>query len=161
MYLQSKYLKGYSDNTQSVLTLQDLAYHILGVAKQYNIFVTNLQLQKVLYFTFKYCLKKKLFTRKQLTSLYVEPFQVWAYGAVIQSLYEKYKIYGSYPITEEHTLNPNFMKLNSVIYCLLKQDPYNLVRKSQSEYFWQRNKVKLKGWRSDISYSLFNIKYGC
>ncbi|MBI0107686.1 Panacea domain-containing protein [Bombilactobacillus mellis] len=142
------------------MNIKDLSDHIIGLAQKNHIPITNLHLQKILYFTLKYCIKKNLFTEDQLEELYNEPFMVWRYGPVEKSIYDRYKIYGSYPITEEHCVNKEFENLNQIILTLLKRDPFELVRETHSEEYWQKNKEKIKGWRSDVSYSLSNIKNG-
>lgn len=54
--------------------------------------ITNLKLQKVLYFAQAYFLAKKH------KSLFKDDIEAWEYGPVIPSVYHKYKKYGSQPI---------------------------------------------------------------
>ena len=48
------------------MNIKDLSDHIIGLAQKNHIPITNLHLQKILYFTLKYCIKKNLFTEDQL-----------------------------------------------------------------------------------------------
>ena len=56
-------------------------------------FVTQMKLQKMVYFAHGYHLAK------YGTPLIVEEFQAWKFGPVVPSIYQAYRFYGSKPIT--------------------------------------------------------------
>jgi uncharacterized phage-associated protein len=55
--------------------------------------LTNLKLQKLLYFS------QADFFKKYSTPLFNEDIEAWQYGPVIREVYEKYRVCGSYPIS--------------------------------------------------------------
>ncbi len=69
-----------------------LANNILWLGKEHNRSISNLQLQKFLYFAHGYYIAK---TDKPLCE---EPFQPWRYGPVLGSVYHCCKEYGSGPV---------------------------------------------------------------
>lgn len=139
------------------LTMFDFAHHIIGLSQENNLNITNLQLQKVMYFGLKNAIKQETFDSDFLNSLYNEKFLVWRYGPVEKSIYEHYRIYGPDPITESHGVNKKFSVLNDQLIQLIKQDPFKLVDKSHNEKFWKDNKNKIDGWRSNVEYSLEEV----
>ncbi len=71
-----------------------LANHFIHRARQDKVTITNLSLQKLLYFLHGYYLVK---TDKSLCR---EHFQPWHYGPVIESVYQYFKRYGMTSIKE-------------------------------------------------------------
>lgn len=73
----------------------DVAKYIIELAEEIGEPVTNMKLQKLLYYTYAWYLvendKKKLFE---------EPIMAWKYGPVVISVYEAYKSYGADSIKE-------------------------------------------------------------
>lgn len=55
--------------------------------------LTNLKLQKLLYFT------QADYYKEFKAPLFSEDIEAWAYGPVIREVYEKYRVCGSYPIS--------------------------------------------------------------
>ncbi|HEM3968567.1 TPA: hypothetical protein U1V46_000168 [Streptococcus suis] len=139
------------------LSMEKFSDHIIAVAQQNNREITNLKLQKVMYFTLKYAIENEIFTDKQLKELYNEPFLVWAYGPVVKSQYDRFKRFGSAPILgvfkSEDTLN----NLNSNILQNLLRTASELVSESHKVLFWKQNKNKIIGFRSDVAYTLGDI----
>ena len=142
------------------MSMDNFAKHIISVVHNKDQEITNLQLQKIMYFSLKFALKNNLFTQQQLQDIYDEPFLVWRYGQVVKNIYEKYKIYGSDPITENDTQSPELNVLNSEIIKLSNEDVFDLVDKSHSEHYWKANENKIVGWRSNVAYSLGDIING-
>lgn len=140
-----------------IMTMMDLAHHIIAVAHKNNIPVTNLQLQKVMFFSLKYAMNDSLLSEGVIKSTYDRPFLVWRYGPVEKDIYERYKVYGSDPILEKNNENENFRSLNDQIIKLLKESAFKLVRKSHEEPFWRDNEKNINGWRSDVEYTLADV----
>lgn len=142
------------------MTMRDLAQHIIAVAHQANQPITNLQLQKVMYFTLQKILKNKTFDENTIEQLYDSPFLVWRYGPVEKDIYEEYKVYGSDPITVAGSDTTELEGLNSEILTLLQRDPFDLVEASHQERFWQQHQSQIVGWRSNQDYTLADILAG-
>ncbi|KOY78256.1 uncharacterized protein RZ75_12230 [Apilactobacillus kunkeei] len=139
------------------LTMVDFAHHIIGLSHKNKLSITNLQLQKVMYFGLKYAIINKKFNEDFLNNMYNEKFLVWRYGPVEKSLYEHYRIYGPDPITESHDVNKELTVLDDKLIELIKKDPFDLVDKSHNEIFWKNNENKIDGWRSNVEYSLNEV----
>ncbi|GEO74436.1 hypothetical protein FD30_GL000343 [Levilactobacillus namurensis DSM 19117] len=139
------------------MTVDALAKRIIGVVRQRNVPVTNLQLQKVLFFTLKQALNQQLLNEPAIEKTYDQPFEVWRYGPVEREIYEKYKVYGADPITERDTENSEYQVLNSVIFQFLQRDTFELIHISHQEKFWSQHETHLIGWRSQIAYTLDDV----
>lgn len=122
-----------------------------------DVLVTNLQLQKVLFFTLKQALGQQLLNELAIEKNYDRPFEVWRYGPVEREIYEKYKVYGADPITERGTENSEYQGLNSVILQFLRRDPFELIHISHQEKLWRQHETYLIGWRSQIAYTLDDV----
>ncbi|WP_019132667.1 Panacea domain-containing protein [Peptoniphilus obesi] len=70
-------------------SIYDINVYIINYAFETNRSVTNLKLQKVLYFLygFYYAITKK--------ELFDENFEAWAYGPVVRKSYINYSMYGA------------------------------------------------------------------
>lgn len=73
------------------------ANHILAVAYENNLSVSNLQLHKVMYFA----MRDRKDDYKLLAKMYDEPFYVWRYGPTVPKIYRKFRIYGASSIIEK------------------------------------------------------------
>lgn len=139
------------------MSMKELAQHIIAVAHDENKKITNLQLQKVMYFTLKKMINSEVKEESELAQnnyLTGEHFLVWRYGPVIKDIYEKYSIYGADPITEQDEQINRFAFLNKYITSLIDENVFSLVEKTHEENFWKENSVKIIGWRSSIEYPL-------
>lgn len=142
------------------MSMKDFAHHIIAVANDNELSITNLQLQKVMYFTLQKALKHGLLNQEQLQDLYDSPFLVWRYGPVEKDIYERYSVFGSDSIIEENECKTELNPLNRIIIDELEKDPFDLVNKSHREKFWQEHENEIHGWRSDVKYTLADIKVG-
>lgn len=70
-----------------------VARTMINMAAERNIEITNLKLQKLLYFA------HGLMLARHQTSLVDEEFQAWRYGPVLENLYHSLKIFGPSPIS--------------------------------------------------------------
>ncbi|MBH9581238.1 Panacea domain-containing protein [Staphylococcus felis] len=137
----------------------NLVNHILAVADNENMNITNLQLQKILYFSFKNLIRDDVIQQNELRDMYEEsgPFLVWRYGPVNEEIYNKFCKYGSTPILERGEINIQFNGLNQNIIRMLEQNPFDLVEESHQSQIWQANEDKIKYGRSTISYQFEDI----
>ena len=109
-------------------------------------FVTQMKLQKLVYFAHGYHLAK------YKEPLIKEEFQAWQFGPVIPKIYQEYKYYGSNPITDP--------SLIGWLYDIDKSDTNKLDQKAQSsiDYTWRALKdlsgYQLSNWSSQIKFTM-------
>lgn len=139
------------------MLMKELARHIIAVANKNSLSITNLKLQKVLYFSLQTAIKEKIYKKEKLEKIYDCPFRVWRYGPVVKEIYDSYRIYGANPIIEDERETILFQPLNDIIVYLLKENSFDLVNRSHQEKFWRKNEMHIIGWRSNIKYSLKDI----
>ncbi len=125
--------------------------------------VTNLQLQKMLFFMnyFYLCACS--------THLFQEDFEAWKYGPVLPSVHKNYKNVGGFwiiPSNEPKSLNSNDVDIKFIdesIEWLLKIPAYQLVNESHREgQSWSKNYQEgknIKIPKSDIEQDVKDRKY--
>ena len=131
----------------------NFAKHILAVAYENKLSVSNLQLQKVMYFA----MREQKNNYKLLNQMYDEPFYIWRYGPIVPSIYKKYCGYGSRAIIEKGKRTSEYSIFDDSIIRLLKEDLFTLIDKSREHKFWQKNKDKIVKGTSDVKYELDDI----
>ena len=127
------------EKEESVLPVdaRDVANYILDVADQHAIPITNLALQKILYFC------QGNFLTHYDKHLFHNPIEAWKFGPVIRSVYESFRIFGSEPIAARVLHNdaldrrvyaeqfepdgPTRDFLNTIILSFAKMSPSSLV----------------------------------
>ncbi|MCW6665478.1 hypothetical protein NHG32_07255 [Aerococcaceae bacterium NML191219] len=137
--------------------MMQLAEHILAIGQEQDIAVTNLALQKVMYFTIKAGYRNEVLTRGEIENIYDEPFLVWRYGPVVESIYEEFAIFGSNGITGNFEQKSMFNNLNELIRKLLQINVFSLVSRSHQEAFWIKNMPTEGMFRSTTRYEIDNI----
>ncbi len=78
----------------------DIAAYIVKLSKDTGEPVTNMKLQKLVYYTYVW------YAVEKGKPLFKEPIKAWKYGPVITSVYEAYKDYGADVIKEVQAGNP-------------------------------------------------------
>lgn len=135
------------------MTMRDFANHILAVAYENNLSVSNLHLQKVMYFA--------MIDQKDnydlLAQMYDEPFYVWRYGPVIPKIYRKFRIYGASSIIEKGERNSKYSIFDKSIIKLLHEEPHLLIDESRKHNHWLSNRDKIIKGISNVKYSLDQI----
>lgn len=90
------------------LTYNDIADYFLAFGNCTNTLITNLKLQKLVYYT------QAWHIAVYKTHLFDQDFQAWIHGPVLVELYNQYKHYKWYPIIrddlDENALNSIFNK---------------------------------------------------
>lgn len=103
--------------------------HILYIANVNNRPITLLQLNKVYYFTLGFLIYNEY---KELAEKEFEDsgMEHWAYGAVVPSLFKKYKHHKSTPIFDEGSRQEHFDNedINNAILKLINTNSFILVR---------------------------------
>lgn len=135
------------------MTMLNFANHILAVAYENNLSVSNLGLQKVMYFA----MREQKNNHEILSEIYDETFYVWRYGPIIPSIYRKYRGYGSRAIIEKGEKINEYSIFDDSIIRILKEDLFTLIDKSREHKFWQENKNKIVNGTSDVKYELNDV----
>ena len=75
----------------------DVTKYLLYKCSFYGDVITNLKMQKLLYYVYAWCLVKTG------SSCFEEKFQAWPNGPVLPSVYHELKVYGASPIDPDFT----------------------------------------------------------
>lgn len=136
--------------------MRELADMVISRANITDTPVTNLQLQKVMYFLLAFMVNgadgqyreraERIFSEGNL--------QAWPYGPVDKPTYDKYKKFKDKPIKDENINNVETDNtLNGWIDELLRINVFNLVRLSHTHYFWKKNEQNIRnGMRPNYSF---------
>ena len=135
------------------MTMRDFANHILDVAYENNLSVSNSHLQKVMYFA----MQEQKDNLELLSEMYDEPFYVWRYGPVIPKIYRKYRIYGASSIIEKGKRNSKYSIFDKSIIELLHDEPHSLIDESRKHNHWLSNRDKIIKGISNVKYNLDQI----
>ena len=135
------------------MTMLNFANHILAVAYENNLSVSNLQLQKVMYFA----MREQKDNYELLSNMYDKPFYIWRYGPTIPSIYRKFRIYGASSIIEKGKRDNNYSVFDKSIIKLLNEEPHSLITKSREHSYWLSNKDKIIKSTSNIKYRLEDV----
>ena len=135
------------------MTMRDFANHILAVAYENNLSVSNLHLQKVMYFT----MRDQKDNYELLSKMYDEPFHVWRYGPTVPSIYKKYSGYGSRAIIEKGEKIDKYSIFDNTIIELLNTDVFSLIDESCKHIYWSSNEDKIIKGKSNIEYRLEDV----
>ena len=119
-----------------MIGMRELANHILAVAKDADLTISNLQLQKILFFIFGRMISETE-DIEQLPLDYDLKFRRWSYGPVIEDIYFDYNNFGGRPIVDdEATALEIFDDYNDDIIHLLDVDPFKLVEATHRLPSW-------------------------
>ncbi len=105
---------------------KELAMQIINYAITRGIAVSNLKLQKLMYFCPLYW-----YDRHEERLIEDQPFEAWSFGPVIREIYVDYCLYGGDRIWEEaDTTSELIPELQRVVDFWLKKRPFELVAHS-------------------------------
>lgn len=82
--------------SQYVCTASQLAHYVVDKCTKDGKPVSNLQLQKILYFM------QVVFLKNKKEFIFEDEFQAWPYGPVLPKVYSEYSCFGGYPIEQEY-----------------------------------------------------------
>jgi len=115
-------------------TCYDIANYFIWLANDTGSFISNLKLQKLVYYAQAWHLAIKD------APLFEEDFEAWIHGPVIPALYQKYKQFGWKPILEEvqfpHLPEETRQFLDDVAAEYFSCDGYYLERMTHVETPW-------------------------
>lgn len=156
------------------ITAIDIANYIIWKAKEiHKVGLTNLKLQKIIYFIYA----KHLAITK--TKLFDEPIEKWQYGPVVPSVYHAFKDYGVYeinqtkskfsldlssgkPVLKTEDFDPSIIIFNHDIKIgliddqisqLINKDAYELVDITHQHPMWAKDKGRIMKGEKNIRYS--------
>ena len=135
------------------MTMRNFANHILAVAYENNLSISNLQLQKVMYFA----MREQKDNLELLSEMYDEPFHVWRYGPTVPPIYQKYSGYDSRSIIEKGERNNNYSIFDASIITLLNEKLFSLIPESCEHNYWRLHNDKIIRGKSDIKYRLEDV----
>ncbi len=123
----------------AIVTAQQVADYIIGFANEAGELITNLKLQKLLYYAQGYYLAI------EGDKLFEDEIEAWVHGPVIPSVYRQYKDFRWQPISRE-VVTPAISEkvadfLNLIIETFLPIDAYKLERMTHNESPW----IKARG----------------
>lgn len=145
-----------------------IANYVVHLALERGITVTNLHLQKILY----YLQAESLF--RTGNPLFEDSIGKWRLGPVVSNVYHEYKEYGSQPISgianeivfDEETLDINFVQFdlndisretrNNIIdsaLSLLRQDAFDLVDQTHEHSPWKDFKGRIESGERGLEYT--------
>ncbi|HES2418632.1 TPA: DUF4065 domain-containing protein [Streptococcus pyogenes] len=137
------------------MSMEKFANHIIAVANEKQLPITNLQLQKIMYFVLRNA--KKYVEFDLIKKVYSEPFLVWRYGPVVESQYNRFYSYGSSPIIEEYSKELEYEGFNSLIEYYLQVNVFKMVNASHTHSFWKKHESDIIFGRSDVPYPLEEV----
>lgn len=159
----------------------DISKYVINQSYDINFRISNLELQKILYYI------QAAFLVEKNNKCFKEKILAWEYGPVIREVYDEYKICGRARIPKQNkgtkvVFNPETFKIElqnvdvdineidrKIIYKILKayssiSDPFELVRKTHSEDPWKKGRLSgvistedMKNYYSKNLDKLYNI----
>lgn len=130
-----------------------LGEHILGIANQKKGRISNLQLQKVLYFIIgDYIAVHGI--DDFIEDTYDERMEAWKYGPVLKSEYDKNRIYGSMKIRKPGEIQEELNTFNIFINQRIMQNIGDLIDESHEHDKWKNNKEDILKKEKKIYYDL-------
>jgi len=134
-----------------------LAQDILSQGHQAQQSLIPMQLNALLFLTVKYAVIKQPpdLDLDLIQQVIGHNFYVWRYGIIDQPVYDHYRIYCTYPITENWERQPSslFLPLQPFLQTVFQRtwDAFALVRLCHQDAFYQRFAAQITGWRSTIN----------
>ncbi len=144
-YRENNLLKGGIVMNEAQYDYKDICNYIIARAEKSKHSVTNLQLQKILYYVQGY------FLREFEVPAFDAEIEAWQYGPVVPEAYYDFCIYGRNYITSEDTDNAlgkieskeHKKLIDKVITACTKMSVGDLIDKTHNETPW-KNKIQLK-----------------
>ncbi|MDU7086213.1 MAG: DUF4065 domain-containing protein [Clostridium sp.] len=114
--------------------VKDIAAYIVNYSIETENYVSNLKLQKLLYYVQAY------FAVQKNTPCFNEDFEHWRHGPVVREVYSEYKVYFNDDIMEKKSVadieENDRLLINEVVDSYHKYGPWDMVRKTHKEEPW-------------------------
>lgn len=137
------------------MSMEELANHVIAVAQENNFSVSNLELQKILYFTLRN--SKNVLDEETIKETYDDPFLAWPYGPVARKQNRRFRSFGCSPIIGVFDKTPKYEPLNPIILRFLKINLFKMVDASHTHKFWKENSNLIMSGKRDIEYPLDEV----
>lgn len=121
------------------MVMQRFADHVIAVSNKYVGGISNLQLQKVMYFALGEYIKD-CGIDELVREIYTEPFEAWPYGPVIRTEYFRNRLYGRYNIQREALPQADYQVFNAYIQDNVLKNITELVEESHDHPTWFNNR---------------------
>lgn len=126
----------------------DVAQYVIAYESSKNRTVSNLRLQKLLYFI------QCVFFAVQNKACFSDELEAWAYGPVVPEVYRKYKVYGSTFIPETVNNKSAFLSqdislINNMLDACASRSTSGLVEISHKQAPWKN--VYIEGMNNIIT----------
>lgn len=119
------------------MSMEQLADHVLSVIHRANKKITNLELQKNLFFTVGMSIRDNPNVEIDFfNSIYNNDFEKWRYGPVVPSVYFNYNIFGNMSIQDSGVYSDEFQRFDDLILRLSNINVYRLVALSHDMKAW-------------------------
>lgn len=118
------------NRTEQKYSAMDIAKYAVSRRYKSDRPISNLQLQKILYFL------QVIFASKTGSLLFADQFEAWPYGPVIREVYVEFADCGGFPIRREFDIDVDRRTkpfLDAGIDTLAEKSPWDLVRISHAE----------------------------
>ena len=135
------------------ISAAQLARYVIWYANEKNIPITQLKLQKLLYFI------QVAYLRQAGDILFDDPIEAWEYGPVVRSVYIDYCDNGSLPLHAESEDDGHIERylndgeidvVQSVLNDKLNWRSARLVRQSHSERPWMQHKEEVQNGKKPL-----------
>ncbi len=118
-----------------------LAKKVVSIANENNLFITNLQLQKVMYYI------QGMFMNKFGMKAFDDSIECWTYGPVVKKVWNVFNQFGRKPIKESNSdltiQKEEEQVIVNILYDKLRMNVWDLVDETHEEEPWKNaNKNK-------------------
>lgn len=119
------------------MSVERLADHVLAVVHREGNSVTNLELQKVLFFTVGMSIRENPDREIEFfNNIYDNDFEKWRYGPVVPSVYFNFNVFGNMPIENNGIYSEDYQRFDDLILRLSNINVYRLVALSHDMSAW-------------------------
>lgn len=137
--------------------MQELADHVIAVAHQNDLPITNLQVQKVMFFSLGMHIRRTGDVDDLAEHTYDEPFEKWQYGPVVETIYYLLSSFKNHPITYKGNYDDEYADWNGMITRLLRMNVFDLVSLSHKLPSWANFRDRILNREFVASYTLPEI----
>jgi|SRR5690625_1747381 len=121
------------------MSMREFADHVIAISNEFANGITNLELQKVMYFVLGDYINTHGIDEKT-DEIYDEPFEAWPYGPVIRSEYFRNRKYGRYNILRQVTPSETYKDFNDLIIKHTNRPITEMVKESHEHSTWLNNR---------------------
>lgn len=138
-------------------SMRELANHIIALANREDVNVTNLQIQKVMFFALGMHIRRNRGIDSLAEETYDIPFEKWQYGPVVESVYYRLNRFKARPIESEGTYSQEYGHWDETILNLLEINVFDLVKVSHDMSAWNDYKDDIINRRYVDPYTIEEI----